>query len=276
MSSRQSVLLCDRCGARYTLTSLPKGGRFRCRNCGKAFQIELDDPEPATRELRRAAVKAGLEPLTGPVSGPVVKVEDPASPPATAATPSAAPQATPTAASEPAARGWDLDVGEDESARARSDEPGHASHEPTDGGAGDGGGSDEMLFGRYSIEGELGRGEMGVVYRAVERTTGRKVALKTLLPGVTLGREGTLRFGREARAIERLRPAGLVPLLDHGESYETRYLVSELALGTPSTAPTRRSTPTRASRYAWSPSSRELSTRSIARACCTSTSSRRT
>ncbi len=204
------MLLCDRCGARYTLASLPKGGRFRCRNCGKAFQIEIDEPEPATRELRRAAVKAGLEPLTGPITGPV------GAPPGASEAPPPAP-----ASASPPAREWELDVTDHDRASDAVHEDATPSPADDASPAADVTGepsADELLFGRYSIDGELGRGEMGVVYRAVERTTGRQVALKTLLPGVALGREGTLRFGREARAIERLRSAGLVPLLDHGES----------------------------------------------------------
>ncbi len=212
MSARASTLLCDRCGARYALASLPRGGRFRCRNCGKTFQLDLEGPEPATGEVRRAAVRAGLEPLTGPVAPAVA--EKPATaprPPAPpAVVPAVAPAVAPAAAypSSPELDPW------------KNPPPAPAAA-----------GGDEMLFGRYTIEGELGRGEMGVVYRAIHRESGRKVALKTLLPGVSLGREGGLKFAREARAIQRITHPNVVPLIDHGESYDTKYLVSELADG---------------------------------------------
>ncbi|MFN7952809.1 MAG: HEAT repeat domain-containing protein [bacterium] len=227
MTSRAAVLLCDRCGARYSIAALPRGGRFRCRNCGKAFQIELDEIEPKTRDVRRAAVKAGLEPLTASLTEALANDEpreaSHTAPPAPTATPipSAAEESGGTGAAPPP------DPDAPEPASAHDDEPAPepvAGTEPATG--------DAPLFGRYTIEGELGRGEMGVAYRARERATGRAVALKTLLPGVSLGREGSLRFGREARAIQRLDLPGLVPLLDHGESYDTRYLVSELASGT--------------------------------------------
>ncbi len=229
MSGRAAVLLCDRCGARYSLAGLPRGGRFRCRNCGKAFQIEIDEPEPKTRDVRRAAVKAGLEPLTVSLTDTIAATaSEPAeaSPVAADQRTGAADEAAPVAEHLGAAAP-EADFPDDARDSAVGASASNAPEEPSEPSAGE-----APLFGRYTIDGELGRGEMGVVYRARERTSGQPVALKTLLPGVSLGREGSLRFAREARAIQRLRLPGLVPLLDHGESYDTRYLVSELASGT--------------------------------------------
>src|SRR5688572_1967154 len=51
---------------------------------------------------------------------------------------------------------------------------------------------------RYSIEGELGRGGMGIVYRAFDRRLRRHVALKVVLGG--RGPEDDARFAEEAQA----------------------------------------------------------------------------
>src|SRR5512141_1846106 len=55
-------------------------------------------------------------------------------------------------------------------------------------------------FGPYTLLRELGRGAMGVVYEALHRELGRKVALKVLRSGVDLDAEARARFRREARS----------------------------------------------------------------------------
>src|SRR5688572_23479228 len=70
----------------------------------------------------------------------------------------------------------------------------------------------EALAGRYSLQRELGRGGMGVVYLAREVRLDRPVALK-LLPSVyATRRELRERFLREARTAARLSHPHIVPI----------------------------------------------------------------
>ncbi|MDZ4862765.1 MAG: serine/threonine-protein kinase [Gemmatimonadota bacterium] len=70
----------------------------------------------------------------------------------------------------------------------------------------------EALVGRYSLERELGRGGMGIVYLARDVRLDRLVAIKLLPPALTA--RGTLRdrFLHEARIAARLSHPGIVPI----------------------------------------------------------------
>jgi len=90
-------------------------------------------------------------------------------------------------------------------------------------------------FGRYVVQEELGRGAMGVVYKAQDPTIGRVVAIKVLSPvayqqGDAAFRE---RFLREAQAAGRLTHPGIVAIFDVGEQQETGtpYIVMECVSG---------------------------------------------
>ena len=74
------------------------------------------------------------------------------------------------------------------------------------------GASDETP-GRYAIEEEIGRGGLGVVFRAHDRELGRDVALKVLRRGP---RDLVSRLHREARVLASLEHPGLVPVHDVG------------------------------------------------------------
>jgi serine/threonine-protein kinase len=91
-------------------------------------------------------------------------------------------------------------------------------------------------FGRYDILTELGRGAMGVVYKARDPKINRVVAVKAIsLTGQPLEeeREYRERFFREAEAAGRLSHPGIVTIFDVGEEPETRapYIVMEFVGG---------------------------------------------
>src|ERR1700723_4542381 len=91
-------------------------------------------------------------------------------------------------------------------------------------------------FGRYEILTELGRGAMGVVYKARDPKINRLVAVKTIsLAGQPPEDEQEYRerFHREAEAAGRLSHPGIVTIFDVGEEPETRapYIVMEFVGG---------------------------------------------
>lgn len=86
-------------------------------------------------------------------------------------------------------------------------------------------------LGPYVIEAELGRGAMGVVYRARHGALNRAVALKVLKPGLAADVEFTARFEREIRGGARVQHPHVVRVLDAGRVDQTQYLAMELVEG---------------------------------------------
>src|SRR3990172_1419523 len=81
--------------------------------------------------------------------------------------------------------------------------------------------------GRYQIEAELGRGSMGVVYRALDPTLGRPVALKTILVDHLVSETRSdfeRRFLAEARIAARLSHPGIVVVHDFGRDAKSGLL----------------------------------------------------
>ena len=89
-------------------------------------------------------------------------------------------------------------------------------------------------IGRYKILGELGRGAMGIVYKAEDPNLDRTVALKTImLEDDTEGRkEYEKRFFLEAKAAGKLNHPNIVTVYDFGEENSVAYLAMELVEGT--------------------------------------------
>jgi serine/threonine-protein kinase len=91
-----------------------------------------------------------------------------------------------------------------------------------------------QTVGRYEITGELGRGAMGVVYKAMDPTIGRTVALKTMrldVHGLDT-QEMVRRFQNEARAAGVLNHPNIVTIYDAGEQDGIFYIAMEFIEGT--------------------------------------------
>jgi tetratricopeptide (TPR) repeat protein len=84
-------------------------------------------------------------------------------------------------------------------------------------------------IGPYRVVSVLGAGGMGVVYRAVERGTGREVALKVARIRPNARRALAL----EIQALSRLRHPGIVRILAHGEQGGEAWIATELVEGRP-------------------------------------------
>jgi serine/threonine-protein kinase len=90
-----------------------------------------------------------------------------------------------------------------------------------------------LFAGRYEVEEVLGRGGMGVVYRALDRRLGEPVAIKVLRPELTeLSPTVLERFKQELRLARRITHRNVVRTYDLGESGGTYYITMELVRGT--------------------------------------------
>ena len=83
----------------------------------------------------------------------------------------------------------------------------------------------------YEILGELGRGGMGVVYKAQQLGLHRTVALKMIRTGIQAGAKDLARFRAEAEAIARLQHPNIVQIYDVGEAEGRPYFVLEFVSG---------------------------------------------
>jgi hypothetical protein len=83
------------------------------------------------------------------------------------------------------------------------------------------------LFPELGIEGLLGAGGMGAVYRATQKRLGRAVALKVLHAELSGDPVFVERFLREAQAMAKLAHPGIVAVHDYGEREGRCYLVME-------------------------------------------------
>jgi serine/threonine-protein kinase len=83
----------------------------------------------------------------------------------------------------------------------------------------------DAIGGDYTVEGEIGRGGMGVVFAARDQRLKRRVAIKVLPPELAYRSEIRTRFIREAQTAARLSHPNIVPIHDVGEADGLVYFV---------------------------------------------------
>jgi len=85
--------------------------------------------------------------------------------------------------------------------------------------------------GRYRLDLELGRGGMGVVYRATDRVLDREVALKELPVQLTTDPDRLQRFRQEARTLARLSHPNIIQIYDLFEDQDRLWIAMEYVDG---------------------------------------------
>jgi serine/threonine-protein kinase len=87
------------------------------------------------------------------------------------------------------------------------------------------------LSGRYRLEARIGSGGMSTVYRALDVTLERRVAVKLMNREVATDSDQLERFRREARAVAQLSHPHIVGVIDAGEDDGRPYIVLEYVEG---------------------------------------------
>ena len=92
-------------------------------------------------------------------------------------------------------------------------------------------------IGRYTVEGELGRGGCGIVYLGRDLTMNRLVAIKTVLTrelqSSSGGRELQIRLAREAQSAGSLNHPAIVTVYELAEENDMTFFVMEYVDGPP-------------------------------------------
>lgn len=86
-------------------------------------------------------------------------------------------------------------------------------------------------LGQYELRELLGRGGMGAVYRAYQRTLKRAVAVKVLPAALAADADFVARFTREAETAASLEHPHIIPVYDYGVESGTSYIVMRLLSG---------------------------------------------
>jgi len=90
------------------------------------------------------------------------------------------------------------------------------------------------ILGKYRIEKEIGRGAVGIVYKAHDPSIDRMVAIKTLLPTLLQSDkkgELSLRFQQEAKAAARCAHSNILTIYEFAEDKEIPFIAMEYVQG---------------------------------------------
>jgi serine/threonine protein kinase/HEAT repeat protein len=88
-----------------------------------------------------------------------------------------------------------------------------------------------VIAGRYEIQAQLGKGGMGVVYRAHDRLLDEQVAIKVLRPEVARDAEISRRFQSEIKLARRVSHKNVCRIHEYGEDQGLRYISMEYMQG---------------------------------------------
>ncbi len=88
-----------------------------------------------------------------------------------------------------------------------------------------------MDWGPYVLEEELGRGGMGIVFRATQPSLGREVAIKMILRDRLASEQDRQRFFLEAQSLAQLNHPHIVPVFEFGEHDGSPYFTMQFIQG---------------------------------------------
>src|SRR5215475_15480159 len=90
------------------------------------------------------------------------------------------------------------------------------------------------MVGEYRVEGKLGQGSFGTVFKAVQPLIGKVVAIKVLARKYSVDPEIVSRFIAEARAVNQIRHRNIIDIFSFGQLDDGRqYYVMEYLDGEP-------------------------------------------
>jgi eukaryotic-like serine/threonine-protein kinase len=93
----------------------------------------------------------------------------------------------------------------------------------------------DVVADKYEIERVIGEGGMGAVFAATHRLTGKRVAMKWMLPELARDEDAVQRFMREAQAAGRINHPNVVDVYDVGKHDDSFFIVMEFLSGEPLT-----------------------------------------